>query len=193
MKSTLLFAMLSMLAFNSFAKDSAGILTAGSFGKSTLISIAGAPAQKIYSTLAMKGDFIKLNANTVGTLKSSPEISCLKISAVNAYECKLLISSSGNALDLNKYSLASKQPIKGSVEAGGMSDYTNVKIGGPAALLLLKSLTNAKTTSVRHGSSITKIVKGGSVTCTSSLEVSQMVSCSLSVSANGNVEADLAR
>lgn len=194
MKKMILASMvLSTLSYATFAKDSAGIVTSGSVGKSTLITISGAPAKKIFSSLAMKGDFKRLNSETVGTLKSSPEISCLNVTGVDAFQCKILIAANGNALAIKDFSITTATPKAGTIDAGGMIDYTNVTIGGQAAQLLMKSLTEAKATSTRQGSLITSVRMGGSVTCTSSAEVALVTNCRLSVTSNGNVEANFAR
>lgn len=189
--STLFLSVLSTVAF---AKESAGKASAGNIGKSTLLTISGAPAKKIYNTLAMKGDFIRLNSETVGTLKSSPEISCVNVNGLEAYQCKLLFSSNGRADEIKSFSVIAKETKEAVlVEAGGMNDYSNVSITGEAARVIMKNLTAAKTTSVRHGSLITTVTMGQSVQCSMSAEVAVVASCKFSVTANGNVEANFAR
>lgn len=195
MKTMILSAlMVSSLLSTVHAKDSAGSATAGTIGKATLITISGAPAKKIYSVLAMKGDFVKLNTNTVGTLKSSPEISCLNVSGVDAYQCKLLVASNGRAEELKSFNVNAKETKEAIlVEAGGMRDYANVTVTGEAAKLIMKNLTSAKTTSTRHGSLITTVTLGQSIQCSYTAEVALVYSCRFSVSANGNVEPNFAR
>jgi hypothetical protein len=184
---------LSAITSASFAKESAGSATAGNIGKSTLISISGAPAKKIYSILAMKGDFTRLNSNTVGTLKTSPEISCLNVSGVDAYQCKVKVASNGRAEEI-KFSETAKTTKEAIlVEAGGMNDYANVTITGAAAKLIMDNLKAAKTTSKRTGSLITTTTMGESIQCTFSAEVALNYTCRFSVTANGNVEANFAR
>lgn len=195
MKNTMMTALiLSTISLSALAKDSAGQASAGKVANSTLLSISGAAAKKIFKTLAMKGDFIKLNSNTVGTLKSSPEIACLNVSGVDAYQCKILLASNGRAEQLKSFSVTPKTSQEAlSIEAGGMNDYVNVKIVGEAAQLIMENLKGVKTTSVRHGSLITTVKMGDSIQCSKSAEVAVVTTCRFSVTANGNVEANFAR
>jgi hypothetical protein len=186
---------LSVMSMNSFALANpfSGALTVGKVGTSTLITFSGAPAKSTFKVLAVKGDSVRLNSNTTGILKNGTDVSCLQVTGVDAYECKLLINSKGDSEKLTSYKMTASKKSEGFATGGGLNDYINLTLNGLAANDIAKNLKDAKTSSKRTGSLLTTSKSGLAIRCNTSAEVAISSVCQLSIQSNGNVDSNFLR
>jgi hypothetical protein len=195
--TTLLLSTLSLSAFagngTKIANPFSGEFKAGKVGTNLLLTLSGAPAKKAFQVLAGKGTSVRLNSNTVGILKTGSDVSCLSVSGVDAFECKLLLNSKGDAEKLESFKVEAAKTTVGYNTVSGLNDYANMELTEVSTHTIYDFLKNAKKTTKRTGSLLTTRVSGLSVSCMNTAEVAVSTTCRLSISANGNVEGNFAK
>lgn len=194
MKKTLLSILaLSTISFGAMAMGNpfSGPLLVGKTKSGILVSMYGYPAQKIFSTLAIKAQKSKTSDGKNALVKEGTDISCIKKESNGETNCRLLLNSKGDIEGQADLAVNDKKLVEGFATGGGMNDYVNVTLNSQAANELMKLLTDAKKTSKRTGSLLTTTKTGIAMACVGSAEVAVTTTCRISVNANGNVSGNL--